>query len=729
MESYRLFAACPVYLEDLLEQEVLALGGTIDKRTRGGLAFSGTLETIYEFSLKTRIAGHLLLKLHEFEVDGLDSIAREAAGFDWSSVMRAGGSFSCRSTMKRSSLNQKMAALKLKDGIADYWREKTGERPDVDRENPEYSYQVHVFEDSRAELYLDLSGDTLSNRGYRLDTAKAALRENTAAALLLRSGWPELSEKGAVFADPMCGSGTILVEAAMIAGNLPSQLFRSHYGFLNWTGHDQDLWEDCMDRAEQEWKAGLEKLPRIVGFDHDRHAVAAAAENIRRAGLDRYIHVEKRELSDFVFTEALKAEAGGLMLTNPPYGQRIGDKGTLYSLYRELGDLVRRPDFDGWQLSVISDDRSLIKSIGLKSSRENRVMNGALSCTLVHYELFSSPRGERGPSGKPEQKVSVQDRDWSEEGRQFLNRLIKRRKHLNKWMKREEVSCCRIYDADLPNFNFAIDVYENKWIHVQEYKAPSSVDQAKAEKRIAESVEILGALYEIPKYQIYLKQRRRQKGQDQYKSLSSKGERYLINEWGQRIWVNFTDYLDTGIFLDHRNIRRWIKENSEGKSLLNLFSYTCTASLMAAAGGAEKIVSVDSSRAYLSWGQDNFALNKYDRRDYRFERSDSFQFLRNSRDYFDLIFLDPPTFSNSKSRASVFDVQSDHEGLIHLCMKRLKRGGTLIFSNNYRQFEMSEKLTNEYSIKEVSSWSVSEDFKGKKNGHRCWFISFPGEGV
>ena len=693
------------------------------------MAFSGSLETIYEFSLKTRIAGHLLLKLHEFEMDSLDSIALESARFDWSSVMREGGSFSCRSTMKRSKHNQKMASLKLKDGIADFWREKTGQRPDVDRENPEYSFQVHVFEDKTAEIYLDLSGDSLSNRGYRLDTAKAALRENTAAALLLRAGWPGLAEEGAVFVDPMCGSGTILVEAAFLAGNLPSQLYRNHYGFLNWTGHDQDLWEDCVDRAEKQWEEGLSKLPRIVGFDNDRHAVAAATENIKRAGLDKHIHVEKRELSDFVFTDALKGPGPGLILTNPPYGQRIGDKGNLYSLYRELGDLARRPDFDGWQLSVISDDKSLLKSIGLKSSRENRVMNGALSCTLVHYELFSSQKSDPSKSAadrsSKEPAVPVQEREWSEEGRQFLNRLIKRRKHLNKWMKRDGVSSCRIYDADLPNFNFAIDVYENKWIHIQEYKAPSTIDQSKAEKRVAESLQILSALYELPPNQIFLKQRRRQKGQDQYKSLSSRGERYLINEWDQRIWVNFTDYLDTGIFLDHRNIRKWIKENARDKSILNLFSYTCTASLMAAAGGAGKIVSVDSSRAYLAWGQDNFALNRYVSPDYRFERYDSFQYLRSSRDYYDIIFLDPPTFSNSKSRTSVFDVQSDHKGLIHLCMKRLRRGGTLIFSNNYRQFEMDSEVNEEYMVKEMSSWTVSEDFKGRKNGHRCWFITFP----
>ncbi|MDC7233360.1 MAG: bifunctional 23S rRNA (guanine(2069)-N(7))-methyltransferase RlmK/23S rRNA (guanine(2445)-N(2))-methyltransferase RlmL [Spirochaetales bacterium] len=719
MTQYKLFAACPVYLEDLLEEEILALGGSVEKRTRGGLSFSAPLDFIYRFSLRTRIAGHLLLNLCDFEMEGPEKLTEQISRFDWQSVMNETNTVSCRSTIKKSRLNQKMAALKLKDGIADYWREKTGSRPDVDRDDPDCHFQIHIEEDRKVQIYMDLSGDSLSNRGYRLDSGRAALRENTAAALLLRAGWNSISRKGSVFLDPMCGSGTILVEAAMIAGNLPAQLYRNHYAFLQWKDHDQDLWEDCTDEAEAEWKRGLDQIPRIFGYDQDRHAVAAATENIKRAGLEKHIHVEKRALADFVFIEAMEKAPGGLILTNPPYGQRIGDKGSLYSLYRELGDLARSEQFAQWQMSVISDDKALIKSIGLRSSRENRVMNGALSCFLVHYDLFSFK--DQKKNGDRDKK-DAREMEWSEEGRQFLNRLVKRRKHLKKWMKREDVSCYRLYDADLPNFNMAVDVYEEKWIHIQEYKAPSSVDSGKAEKRVEEARRILSALFEIPGHQVFLKQRRRQKGQDQYKVLSTRGERFLIRESGQRIWVNFSDYLDTGIFLDHRNIRRWILENSDEKSFLNLFSYTCTASLMAAAGGASRVVSVDSSKAYLNWGQDNFSLNKLDSRNYSFEKSDSFQYLRNCHDRFDLVFLDPPTFSNSKSRASVFDVQNDHAGLIHLCMKRLAPGGVLIFSNNYRQFVLDPELSEEYEIEEISSWTVSEDFKGKKNGHRCWFI-------
>ncbi|QEN07444.1 bifunctional 23S rRNA (guanine(2069)-N(7))-methyltransferase RlmK/23S rRNA (guanine(2445)-N(2))-methyltransferase RlmL [Oceanispirochaeta crateris] len=720
MTLYSLFAACPLYLEDLLEEEVLHWGGKIQKRTTGGLSFTATLETIYRFCIHTRVAGHLLLQLSEFDLtEDLESVRKEALHFPWDTIMLPEATFSCRASAKgRGNINQQLASLKLKDGIADYWREKTGSRPDVDRQNPDIKVQVHIQDSQKGQMYLDLSGETLSNRGYRIKASSAALRENTAAGLLLRSGWKKISQEKCVFLDPMCGSGTLLVEAAIIAGDLPANLYRSHYGFMNWKSHNQDLWEEITDQAEQEWKKGIETLPRITGYDNDKNAIASAIDNIKRAGLDKYIHVEKRALEDLALTEAQMAAPGGLVVTNPPYGVRIGEKNALYSLYRSLGDQTRSPQFKGWNMSVISNDISLLGAIGLRQSRENKIMNGALSCAIYHYELFGSEQKKKGP-----EKVQLENElHISEEGTQFLNRLIKRKKHLGKWLKRENVSCYRLYDADLPNFNFAIDVYENKWIHIQEYKPPVFIDMDKAEIRTKEAIKILKDLFSLQHNQIFLKQRRRQRGQDQYRPLGSQGERYLIQEWGQRIWVNFTDYLDTGLFLDHRNIRKYLLENSKGKSVLNLFSYTCTASLMAASGGASKVVSVDSSKTYLAWGRDNFSLNKISDTHHSFEQSDSFDWLRASKDYFDVIFLDPPTFSNSKSRASVFDIQNDHAALIHLSMKRLKKDGLLIFSNNFKQFELKEELLAEYNISEETKWTVSEDFLKKKSGHRCWFI-------
>ncbi len=730
MTTMNLFAACPRYLEDLLEQEILEAGGSPVGKSSGGVTLKASLEQLYGICLNSRIASHLYLELFSFEFDRdqaetlPDEIYRRAHQFDWASVMDGNASFACRSTVKgRMKLSEKWAALRLKDGLADYWRDKTGERPDVDKNEPDLRFSIHADARGRATVYLDLSGSSLSDRGYRLDSSRAGLRENSAAAILLRSGWKEKSGEGCFLLDPLCGSGTILVEGAMIAADLPCNLKRSRYGFTAWKGHDPDLWEDVFDRAEAQWNTNIDKIPLILGFDRDKKAVAAAMDNIRRAGLEGRIHVEKRELADFMVTDAMSRASGGCIVSNPPYGVRIGDKASLHSLYRGLGDLAGDPVFSGGRLTLISDDKALLKSVGLRSSRENRMMNGPISCFLTHYELFRHD-GEHSEKKAGKKELSGLDlSSLSEEGQQLHNRLRKRKKHLSKFMKREGISCYRLYDADLPNFNFALDVYENRWAHVQEYKAPSTIDQGKAEKRLGEARTVIRDVLGIQDSAIFMKQRRKQKGKDQYENLSRRGERFLVSEWGQRIWVNFTDYLDTGIFLDHRKIRRYILENSSGKKVLNLFSYTCTASLMAAAGGASRVVSVDSSRAYLSWGEDNFRLNKLLSDSHVFEKKDSFEYLKTSRESFDLIFLDPPTFSNSKSRRNSFDIQSDHAGLIRLAMKHLNPGGLLIFSNNYTRFEIDREIEGQFEVREQSSWTGSEDFHRKKSGHRCWFIT------
>ena len=728
MKNMNLFAVCPRYLEDLLEEEILKEGAVPLRRSMNGISLEASLEQIYSICLNSRIASHLYLLLDEFEFDPEkasslpDEIYNRVHQFDWDSVMENDTSFACRATIKgKLEHNEKWISLRLKDGIVDYWRDKTGQRPDVDKSEPDLRFMVHVEGRGRIMIYLDLSGKTLSDRGYRLDSSKAGLRENTAAAILLRSGWKEKSSEGCFLLDPLCGSATILVEGAMIAADLPCNLNRSGYGFMSWKGHDPDLWEDVFDRAETRWNENIVNLPLIIGFDSDKKSIAAAFDNIKRAGLEGRIHVEKRELNEFVFTEAMSKSAGGCIVSNPPYGVRLGNKGSLHSLYRALGDLASKPVFAGGRLTLISDDKALLKSVGLRSSRENKIMNGPLSCFLNHYELFRHDGNEKASLQTETSKRELPE--FSDEGQQLYNRLMKRKKHLSKVMKREGISCYRLYDADLPNFNFALDFYENRWVHVQEYKAPSSIDSGKADKRLKEAREIIKGVLSIQDSGLFMKQRRKQKGRDQYENLSRRGERFLIQEWNQRIWVNFTDYLDTGIFLDHRKIRRYILENSSGKSVLNLFSYTCTASLMAAAGGASRVVSVDSSRAYLSWGEDNFKLNKLESGNYVFEKKDSFEYLKASRESFDLIFLDPPTFSNSKSRKNVFDIQSDHAGLIRLAMKRLNPGGLLIFSNNFTRFEMDKEIEGQFEIREQSSWTASEDFHRKKSGHRCWFIS------
>lgn len=724
MMKLKIFATCPVFLEDLLEEEILRSGGEILKRNPGGHLFECSLKQMYHFILWSRIASRVLLYLGEFVCESIDDVYKAAHEFSWEDLMGCENTISCACTVSsRVKIPPKSAALKTKDGIADYWREKTGERPNVSRDNPDISVTMHI-QDGGGTLYLDLSGEGLHKRGYRLDAAKAGLKENTAAAILYRAGWPRVAAAGGGLIDPMCGSGTLLIEAAFMAADLPPNILRIGYGFFHWSGHDPDLWESTFDEAESLWEERKKNLPLLVGYDHDKEALAAALENIRRAGLEGHIHLEKKELGDFTVTERMK-KVPGLIVTNPPYGQRLGDKGALYSLYRTLGDLGRNPDLKDWHLSVISDDEGLLRSIGLKSSRKNKVMNGPIRCSLFHFDLFGIPVSMGEVKDVKVQSPREIDREkLSPEAEQFLNRVKKNMKQLRKWRKKEEISCYRLYDADLPNFNFAVDSYEDKWIHMQEYAASAGIDERKAKQRIQQAIYILSSLMGIPESSVFTKQRRRQKGKSQYTTLKRAGERYLINESGCRFWVNFTDYLDTGIFLDHRNVRNYLRQNAKDKKVLNLFCYTATASVMAAAGGARQVTSIDTSATYLKWGQDNFLLNKIRPENHRFLKSDVQRWLGQSKEKFDLIFMDPPTFSNSKSRMDIMEIQEDHLDLIQKAMNCLNPGGTLIFSNNFKKFVLHESLAEKYKVEEVSSWTQSPDFVRKGASHRCWFISF-----
>ncbi len=721
MTNHRLLATCPLYLEELLEQEVLALGGRVTRRGLGCLAFQAPLEGIYNFCLSSRVASHLLLELFEVDLaESLGPLYEACREYPWKEVMNPADGlgkmgFVCQSQLKKGAPHSPPAlALKVKDGIVDYWRDLKGERPPVDRKNPRHAIHIRQWEPGRVQVYTSLNGRSLSRRGYRLNPYQAALRETSAAAVLLRAGWDKMASPQSCLVDPLCGAGTLLIEGALLAGNMAVNLHRGDFAFLHWPRHNQDLWESCVDRAEEGWHDGLRKLPPLIGYDRDPKAVEAARENVKNCGLEGVVHLEKRDLADFTLTKEMREAPRGLIVSNPPYGQRLEERDTLFSLYRALGDLGKEEAFHGWQMTLLSHSLPLLKATSLVVRKKHSIRNGPLECQLFHYDL--SP-----PRQSPRPPATLDSPSLSFEGQEFLNRLKKKKRHLKKWRNREGVSSYRLYDADLPNFNMAIDVYEDRWVQVQEYRPPQGIDPAKAKRRLEEAVTLLVSLLDVPRRNIFLKERFRQKGTERYTPLGQAGERYLIKEWGQRLWVNFTDYLDTGIFLDHRNIRRYLLENSQGKRVLNLFAYTCTASVMAAAGGAFQVVSVDTSRTYLQWGEDNFKLNNLQGKAWTFERQDAFSFLAAQGGGFDLIFIDPPTFSNSKSSREDFDIQRDHPRLLSLGMTKLNPRGLLIFSSNCKGFNLDPGLQKAYQTREVSSWTQSEDFK--KRGHRSWFLS------
>ncbi|MBD3610290.1 MAG: class I SAM-dependent methyltransferase [Gammaproteobacteria bacterium] len=307
----------------------------------------------------------------------------------------------------------------------------------------------------------------------------------------------------------------------------------------------------------------------------------------------------------------------------------------------------------------------------------------------------------------------------------YINRLGKNAKHWGKWARRQGLSCYRIYDQDIPEYPVAVDIY-GEHVHLQEYasrwEATEAEHQAWWQSVITATAEVL----QVPESVIHGKLRKRQKGDEQYeKDEDASAREFIVEEQGHQFLVNLDTYLDTGLFLDHRNTRRMVQEAAKDKRFLNLFAYTGSFTVYAAAGGATDSVTVDMSNTYQQWSRRNFDLNGMDKHQHKLVLDDVFNFIRDELDSdheYDLIMLDPPTFSQSKKMVGILDVQRDHPWLIHQCMKLLSTDGEMFFSNNFRKFQLEETLHDWYEIVEISHKTVPEDFRNKKI-HRCWHIS------
>jgi 23S rRNA (guanine2445-N2)-methyltransferase / 23S rRNA (guanine2069-N7)-methyltransferase len=407
------------------------------------------------------------------------------------------------------------------------------------------------------------------------------------------------------------------------------------------------------------------------------------------------------------------------VITNPPYGERLGELPELVSLYGLLGERVRRA-FPGWQLAVFTANPDLGHRIGLRAYKQYALRNGPLEAKLL---LMAVPEGSAAEE-EPAQAQALPRR--SEGAQMFANRLEKNRKRLKKWLKQSGESCYRLYDADMPEYALAIDVYGER-VHVQEYAPPSTIDAVQAQKRLFDALAVIPQVLDLDPSAIVIKRRERQSGSEQYRKQAASGERFEVCEGQAKLWVNLRDYLDTGLFLDHRPVRRLLGEMAAGKRFLNLFCYTGAATVQAAlgkpgAGGARESVSLDLSRTYLEWARDNFALNGLDPNRHRLVRDDCLRWLESAEGEFDLIFLDPPTFSNSKKMAATLDVQRDHARLVELAMARLAPGGTLVFSNNQRRFKLDTDLAAHYVVEDISAKTFDPDFQRRPGLHHCFLI-------
>jgi len=713
----KLIITCPQWQEDLVAIEAKNCEFTNIKQARASVYAHGNLASAYKMCLHSRVANRVLLVLAEFKVINIDDLYQKLVAFNWDEHFAVDNTFAINFVGNLAGVNNShYAALKVKDAIVDYMRAKHGKRPSIDIKNPDIKLHVHIQHQS-ATLALDLAGDSLHKRGYLLQQSSASIKENVAAALLLRAKWDELSQQKYALVDPMCGGATFLIEGAFIALQIAPNLRRKKWGFSKWLGHIPKLWQDIYFAAQTKADTNLAKADLWMrGFEADPRLINPAKANIERAGLAKLVKVYQGQLANF----APKPNNGqqGLVICNPPYGVRLGNTQNLKFLYQELGNKLRI-NCPNWQAFILCSDADLAQHLG-KSSKKYNFYNGALKCELIQLDLddASSSTQHITPSSDNSYK-DVAMQELNSGGQMFANRLGKNLARLKGWLKANNISCYRLYDADMPEYNVAIDVYGD-YIHIQEYAAPSNIDADKAGQRLAQIKIATAKMLHVKQEQIILKLRMRQKDDNQYQKQANTNNFFAVTEGKIKLLVNLNDYLDTGLFLDHRLMRLRLAREAKNARFLNLFCYTASATMHAISGGVRFSTSVDLSNTYLNWARNNLALNGYADNLHKFVRADCMQWLACNQDEFDLIFIDPPTFANSKKRNLCFDIQADHTQLLDLAMAHLAQNGVLYFSANFQKFKLNKELSYRYQVDEISSECLDVDFKRNPKIHRVW---------
>ncbi|MHB1422324.1 MAG: THUMP domain-containing class I SAM-dependent RNA methyltransferase [Gemmataceae bacterium] len=390
LSSERYFATCGRGIEAVLADELRALGAADVEPGRGGVSFRGDLALLYQANLWLRTAIRVLRPILEAEVSSPDELYEAVRALDWSGYLTPEHTLAVDCNVRDSHItHSKYAALRVKDAICDQFVERCGRRPSVDVDEPMLGLNLHIYRD-RAVLSLDSSGESLHKRGYRPIQTRAPLNEALAAALVLLTGW----RGDRAFADPLCGSGTLAIEAAWIALRRPPGLTRKRFGFQGWMDFDIELWTSLRDEARR--GVGRTLPAPILASDARGDAVASAINNARAAGIGHLLRFDKRDLRDFQppppphplspLGERGARGEGGILLCNPPYGERLGEEKNLFGLYRLLGEVLTQR-CRGWTAFVFTGNPRLAAAIGLTLKSETPLYNGKIPCRLLRFVL------------------------------------------------------------------------------------------------------------------------------------------------------------------------------------------------------------------------------------------------------------------------------------------------------------------------------------------------------
>lgn len=698
MHTYPIFVSCPKGLENLLMLELQALGLEHAKNSPQGVTGEASLDCIYQIALWSRLANRLHLVLFSGQAYNSQILYQTCQQFAWQTVFSDKCAFKVQFHGTSDALRNEMYnAQVIKDAIVDHFRHHTGHRPNVDKDA-----DIHVvayLKYDQVTISLDLLGYSMHQRGYRSEQGIAPIKENLAAALLWRMNWPKLAREGYDFADIMCGSGTIAIEAALMASRKAPGLIRKDQSFRHWTQHQPNLWEKHQREAQAQ---AIKPNIRFFASDTKGFAVEQARANAARAGVANLIEFSQKPLQQ---VQSLSDK--GVLVVNPPYGERLGEQLDLIPLYQDLGTALNQ-HFMNWEAGVLTSDPMLAKAIGLRAHKNYAFFNGSIPCQLYCISINSENHLRQLDTGHTQM---------------LANRIQKNLTHLKKWAERQGIECYRVYDADIPEYAFAIDKYRDYYV-IQEYMPPKNVPVHLAQKRRLDMMMLAPQVFKVSGDNIIFKERKPQKT-EQYQKTDNKRAFIEINEGKAKFILNLHDYLDTGLFLDHRPLRLQFAKLAANTKFLNLFCYTATASVHAGLAGATTL-NVDLSKTYINWASENFKINGLSPQKHRFVQADVMSWLKASNEYFDVIYMDTPSFSNSKRMQGTLDIQRDHVAMIRLALNRLNPEGVLYFSTHLRSFQLDQSIENMAKVENISRQTIDIDFKRDQKIHQCFKLSILG---
>lgn len=760
-QTYDLIAVCAFGLEAVVKRELAALGIEATIGESGRVHFQGTSETIAKTNLWLRCADRVTIRVAEFPAADFDALFETTKAIPWGDWLPVDAEFPVTGRSVKSTLTSVPACQRaVKRAIVDALQRdhKTETLPET---GTQYKVDIALLKDT-ATITIDTTGRGLHRRGYRAHVTAAPLKETLAAAMVMLSYW----KRDRPLVDPFCGSGTILIEAAMIGRNMAPGQSRE-FAFEQWAGAPREAMLQLRSDALQNV---LDPLPqRLLGSDTDFRVLRFARENAEAAGVTADVHFETADVRDLKSSRRF-----GCLITNPPYGMRIGRDWEIEELYAAIPHVLRH--LPTWSFYFLTAYGGFEQVLGRKADRRRKLYNGRIECTYYQFQGPKPVLGESGRTASPPEEVAAPAPEsepdvepatvanpWSSksvtqesepskptsdppraakpyvhavgdaafgalpgnaqhQADLFATRLRKRAKHFRRMMSRRNITCYRIYERDVPEIPLVVDRYEN-YLHLSEFERPHDRDAASHASWLDLMAETAGEALDVPKQNVFLKRRSRQRGKTQHEKVAETDRKIPVQESGLTFLVNLADYIDTGLFLDHRVTRQMVREEAAGKHFLNLFAYTGSFTTYAASGGAASTTSVDLSQTYLDWAQENLQANGLAGSQHQFAAMDIGEFIRRHKpgEVYDLVVCDPPTFSNSKRTDQDWNVQTDAVPLLNNVLKLVRPGGVIYFSTNFRRFKFDSEALTASTVHEISKQTVPDEYRNRRI-HRCWKI-------